>query len=521
LLVALIASLAIGAAAASADSQVAEQASETEQSATATASPPAAGAPAAPAQAEPSAPAEPSTPAEQEPAPVAGEPAEPASPPAETEIPQDGESGPSTAPTAGQPPADSAPAQAEPAKPEPTETEPVNPEPAEPPSARATAQNQNQTWQAIFQVQQGCRSHCEGTNQSQSADQYAETIQNATAIGGGTGAPSSATALNQSATGQFIRQVQLGCVAFCYGTRQTQTADQWAQTTQNASALADGKAQAHNVGSVVQQVWQLQVGCETECYGTSQTQSWNQGQSTTQSATATSQTWGPSYPTDLSSLLPAWLVALAENMGITIQTVWQYQEADCLEYCVGDSQAQDASQRALTSQNERAVAGVPPEEHAPPMAATPPPREPAPTVATPTGASSSRSPKTFVERVTAIWRRVSGHGSSEGRIRRSSSAAALSVPGSGLTPHTRVESSARVEAGSSTAKAHTSATTRNGTTTGSDRGSADFPPVSDEPLNGLEKPDRGYSTAGWILIGLLLACGVAMLRKTHLRRPVV
>jgi hypothetical protein len=29
------------------------------------------------------------------------------------------------------------------------------------------------------------------------------------------------------------------------------------------------------------------------------------------------------------------------------------------------------------------------------------------------------------------------------------------------------------------------------------------------------------STAGWILIGLLLAFGVAMLRKTHPRRPVI
>jgi hypothetical protein len=183
-------------------------------------------------------------------------------------------------------------------------------------------------------------------------------------------------------------------VSFCYETSQTQTANQWAHTTQNTTALADGNAQAHNVGSVVQQVWPLQVGCETECYGTS-----------------------------------------------------------------------------------------------------------------------------LVERVTATWRRVSGHGRSEARIRRSSRAPALSGPGSGLTTHTRVESSARVEAGSSTAKTHTSAST--GSTTGSDATSADFPPVSDKPLTALEKPDRGFSTAGWILIGLLLACGVAMLRKTHLRRPVV
>ena len=87
----------------------------------------------------------------------------------------------------------------------------------------ATAQNTSQTWQAIFQVQQGCQSHCQGTSQSQTAGQTAETIQNANAIGGGTGSPSNATALNQSTTGQFIWQVQLGCVAFCYGTSQSQT----------------------------------------------------------------------------------------------------------------------------------------------------------------------------------------------------------------------------------------------------------------------------------------------------------
>jgi hypothetical protein len=249
----------------------------------------------------------------------------------------------------------------------------VDPEPAEPPSATATAQNKSQTWQAISQVQQGCRSHCPGTSQSQSVDQYAETIQ--------------------STTDQFIRRVQLRCVAFCYETSRTQAANQWAKTTQNATALADGKAQAHNAGSVVPQVWQLQIGCETECYGTSQ---------------------------------------------------------------------------------------------------------------------------------TATWRRLSGHGRSEARLRRSSSATALFGPGGGRTTHTRVDSSARVEAGSSSAKTHTSATTSTSTTTGSGTSSADFPPISDKPPTGLEKPPgRGFSTAGWILISLLLACGVAMLRKTHLRRPVI
>jgi hypothetical protein len=512
LLVALIASLAIGAAAAraSADSQVAEQASATGQSATATASPAPADASAAPTGAS-SAPAASSAvpPApEQESGPVAEEPAEPAPPPAETEVPAEETETPAT-PTPEQPPATTAPAEAEP-----TDADPVEPEPAQPPSASATAQNQSQTWQAIFQVQQGCRSNCQGTSQSQSANQHAETIQNATAIGGGTGSPSSATALNQSTTGQFIWQVQLGCVAFCYATSQSQTANQWAQTTQNATALADGNAQAHNVGSVMQQVWQLQVGCETECHGTSQTQSSTQGQSTNQSATATSQTWGPSQPTDLNSLLPAWLIALAENLGITIQTVWQYQEAECREYCVGGSQAQEAAQRAVTSQDARAVAGIPPVEPKPPVVETPPAGDPEPTVATAAGVSSG-SPETFIERVTATWRRVSADRTGGSHVRSRSSATASSGPGAGAAADTTVESSVRMEAGSSTAKAHTS------TSTNTRAGTSSTDSVSVEPPNGLGKPSFGFGTFGWLLIGLLMAFGLAMLRKTHLRRAVV
>jgi hypothetical protein len=512
LVVALIASLAIGAAAAraSADSQVAEQASATGQSATATASPAPADASAAPTGSS-SAPAESSAvpPApDQESGPVAEEPAEPAPPPAETEVPAEETETPAT-------PTPEKPATMAPAEAELTDADPVEPEPAQPPSASATGQNQSQTWQAIFQVQQGCRSNCQGTSQSQSANQHAETIQNATAIGGGTGSPSSATALNQSTTGQFIWQVQLGCVAFCYGTSQSQTANQWAQTTQNATALADGNAQAHNVGSVMQQVWQLQVGCETECYGTSQTQSSTQGQSTNQSATATSQTWGPSQPTDLNSLLPAWLIALAENLGITIQTVWQYQQAECLEYCVGGSQAQEAAQRAVTSQDARAVAGIPPVEPKPPVVETPPAGDPEPTVAT--AGVSSGSPETFIERVTATWRRVSADDINGSRIRQSSSATTSSGPGGSTSVDTSVESSVRVEAGSSTAKART----RTSATTSAQASSSDFPSVSVDPLNGLGEASFGFSTVGWLLIGLLMAFGVAMLRKTHLRRAVV
>ena len=513
LMVALIA-LAIGAtgAWASEDVQVAEQSSATGASATATSAP-------ADGESSSATVAQPSQPTVQE-------PVEPVPPPAETETPT------TPAPAPPEPPETHTPAEQPPPAtesiaPQPAQSEPSAPEPAQPepepaePSAGATAHNQSEVWQAIFQVQQGCRSQCQGTSQSQSATQVAETIQSATAIGGGTGSPSNATALNQSTTGQFIWQVQLGCVAFCYGTSQSQAASQWAQTTQNATALADGNAQAHNVGSVMQEIWQLQSGCEVECHGTSQTQSSTQRQSTNQSATATSETWGAWTSGNAESLLPAWLIALAENLGITIQTVWQYQEAACLENCVGDSQAQEAAQRAFTSQVARALAGVPPQEPPAPTVEQPPAQAP-PAVASIAGAQlSGGSNKTFLEHVTATWRRawVDGKGGTRIRQRATVSASSGSSRPSGGASDTELELSSRVETGSSSVKATTSTktTTSSGT---ADSGSADA-----GSLGGLAEPASDDGGANWLLLGLLFASlmglGLAIGRKIGARRPAM
>ncbi len=519
LMVALLAALAIGATAARAseDVQVAEQSSETTQSATATS---------APADGE-----SPSAAAEQPSQPTVEEPAERVSPPAQTEAP--------TTPAPPEPPETQTPAEqpptteattaepsdataAEPSAPEPAAPEPAEPEP-EPaePSASATAHNQSEVWQAIFQVQQGCRSNCQGTSQSQSATQVAETIQSATAIGGGTGSPSNATALNESTTGQFIWQVQLGCVAFCYGTSQSQTASQWAQTTQNATALADGNAQAHNVGSVMQEIWQLQFGCEVECHGTSQTQSSTQRQSTNQSATATSETWGAWTSGNAESLLPAWLIALAENLGITIQTVWQYQEAACLEDCVSDTQAQEAAQRAFTSQVARALAGVPPPEPPAPTVEQPPAQAP-PAVASIAGAQSSGgSNKTFLEHVTATWRRAwtERKGGARVRERASVSASSGSSRSDAGATDTKLELSSRVETGSSSVKA----TTSTKTTTSS--GTADSSSPGAGSLGGLAEPASRNGGTNWLLLALLfgslMGLGLAIGRKIGARRPAM
>jgi hypothetical protein len=253
----------------------------------------------------------------------------------------------------------------------------------------ALAQNGSLVFQVIWQAQHGCNNHCTGTSQSQSATQNASTTQDASAVAnggtplegessGGASVPSSAEASNRSVTVQFVWQTQIGCVAFCVETSQSQTATQWSQTIQSANAEGATGALAENLSETRQLVWQLQRGCEVECYGTSQVQVINQGQETTQSATATTDgvTLVPVLGPDGAVVLPGWLVALAENLGVTIQTIYQLQEAVCAEYCEGDSQVQDAIQRADISQQADAYAGDPPAPAEEPPSEEPPPQQP-------------------------------------------------------------------------------------------------------------------------------------------------
>ena len=272
----------------------------------------------------------------------------------------------------------------------------------------AGAQNGSLVFQAIWQVQQGCKNHCTRTSQSQSATQHAGTTQDATAIAdpsesessGGTPATSTAEARNRSVTVQFVWQTQIGCVAFCVETSQTQTATQWAQTSQPATAEGGSSALAENLSETLQLVWQLQEGCLQECYGTSQVQVINQGEETTQSANATSGAGilVPVLGADGAVVLPGWLVALAENLGVTIQTIYQLQEAVCAEYCEGDSQLQAAVQQADVSQEATARVGEPPVPvEAPPSGQPPipaPPQQPGEQPGQPQGQApaSSNSP---------------------------------------------------------------------------------------------------------------------------------
>jgi hypothetical protein len=264
-------------------------------------------------------------------------------------------------------------------------------------SSGNVAQNLSTVLQAIWQVQVGCRTYCNGTSQTQWASQQSGTNQNATAIAP-EGQSSGAAAVNQSSTVQFVWQEQLGCVAFCWNTSMDQSASQDAQTTQMATAVSDFGALAENVAETLQYVWQVQEGCQVECYGVSQSQSLSQQQNTSQSATAT----GPRLPTSAGS--PAggrdgffsWVTAFAQSIGATVQWILQVQEASCLEHCGDDVLLQTAGQRASTDQTSTAghvpePAGEAPTSSEPPAAGEPPAAEPPPAGSATTAAATTAS----------------------------------------------------------------------------------------------------------------------------------
>jgi hypothetical protein len=265
--------------------------------------------------------------------------------------------------------------------------------------ARSVAQNVNRVIQAVWQVQRGCRSHCYGTSQTQRSVQWSQTTQSATAVAGEPepespgSSSSSAEARNESFVVQFVWQMQIGCVAFCFETSQAQEASQHSDVDQDALAQSALTAWAENLSETLQYVFQTQEGCEHECHGTSQWQSSSQQQSTSQSATATGgadavAVSSPALADDGTVLVPGWLTALAQNLGVTIQTVYQHQEASCLERCWGDAQVQEAIQRALTTQEAVAEAPPLPEPEVPP----PPPGEEPPGEQPPSGEQQPAPP---------------------------------------------------------------------------------------------------------------------------------
>jgi hypothetical protein len=277
----------------------------------------------------------------------AADPAPPVDPPT-AEPPQ------ADPPSTDQPPAQSAPLDAPPAEPA-----PVQPAPSTG-GNHSAAQNRSRVIQAVWQVQRGCRTRCHGTSQKQRSVQVSETTQRASAISGESGGGgSNAQARNESSTIQFVWQMQIGCVAFCFHTSQSQEASQQSYTTQEADSQSALTAWAENLAETMQYVFQIQQGCEHECHDVTQHQSSTQGQAISQSATSDAHGDGGGVFT-----VPDWLIAHAENLGATIQLIYQYEEALCLEECTGDAQLQEAIQIAVTDQDAVALA-APPEAVAP------------------------------------------------------------------------------------------------------------------------------------------------------------
>jgi outer membrane biosynthesis protein TonB len=320
--------------------------------------------------------------------PAAVEPAavEPATEPPVVEVP------PVEEPVAEEPAAEE-PVAEDPVVEEPVDEEPVTEEPvdetpapvetvpdetpAEPPvGSEAEARNESIVFQIVHQVQEGCRTHCYGTTQEQDSVQRSETTQTATAEGTDAG-----TAENRSTTFQFVWQEQLGCVEFCFGTVQMQSASQWALTQQTATALGQAIANALNLSETLQRAWQYQESCRVECHGAVVSQELDQEAATTQESSA--QTTGSDGPGGFLG----WLTTLAANLGATIQTIFQHQQADCLAYCYGGAMTQEAAQEAAVDQSALAqrAAEAPPGE-------TPPPPDPGSSSAPPDPAPAPPQP---------------------------------------------------------------------------------------------------------------------------------
>jgi hypothetical protein len=477
------------------------------------------------------------------------EPLPPPPPPVELEEPPAAESihPPQWSPTATyeSPPSAGAPATQQTDSPPPAEGGPPPPEvtqePTSDPGTEAPSQsgpavgahNQSTVFQAIWQEQVGCRNYCHGTSQSQSATQSSDTSQNASAAAP-EGQGSGAVAVNQSSTVQFVWQMQLGCVAFCWDTTMNQSASQDAQTTQMATAVSDFAALAENLAETLQYVWQFQEGCERECYGVNESQSLSQRQTTSQTATAT----GPQYPTsaglrfDTAESFFSWVTAFAQSIGATIETIIQRQEATCLEHCGEEALLQVAAQQATTNQTSTAgnvpepvseppagpgpspAGSQPPPVWAPPPAGTPSAEaakaSAASETATETGQSTVAAPRRVRSNAAPAERRPFRQASTRSSLRSESTTTATRVSGrpepvsgSGPTPSgPTAQTSARASTSS----------TESGTSPES-RAS-----VTQVTLNRSVATEAGDNPhVPWLPAALLLVAGVGVIQSLRLR----
>jgi hypothetical protein len=201
----------------------------------------------------------------------------------------------------------------------------------------------------------------------------------------------SAGSRNRSTTIQLLWQEQLGCIAFCFDTTQSQQASQWASTEQSATALGEAITAALNLSDTFQFAWQYQESCLVECHGAAVSQELDQRVATTQQSSAESSSTEGGRDGFLG-----WLTALAENLGATIQTIFQHQRADCVAYCDGTSLTQQALQEVAVEQTAR-IGGA--GDQPPPVAAAPPPAPtatPSPAPVTPAAEATVGTERAYV-----------------------------------------------------------------------------------------------------------------------------
>jgi hypothetical protein len=208
----------------------------------------------------------------------------------------------------------------------------------------AVAGNLNIIIQVLWQVQEGCTRYCWGTTQTQIAQQNATSVQ--VAVATSTAPDGSALAGNTTTVIQVVIQTQLGCVEYCYDTSQLQAAEQHVAVTQVADAIAAAVAGAANAAPVDQLVLQFQQGCVLECYGATSTQSVVQTSTIDQSASGAASGAAGTAPT-LDDLL-ATLAKITANA--TVSVVQQLDRAPCLEHCNGGVELQVAIQDDATTQ---------------------------------------------------------------------------------------------------------------------------------------------------------------------------
>ncbi len=132
--------------------------------------------------------------------------------------------------------------------------------PSPPEVTPAPGGEQNTTQQASAQSENGDGHQSQIASQTNGTGQVVITPEGAPADGG-----TGLAAVNQTAQG--IVQLQVGCIFYCSGTRQTQQAQQSNATVQSVDSAGAGAA-----NTVSRVVWQVQLGCMAWCYDAAETQ---------------------------------------------------------------------------------------------------------------------------------------------------------------------------------------------------------------------------------------------------------